>query len=282
MGASGLRCRDLGSVLGSGRSPGEGSRASWSCLENPMGREARWRATAQDLKGSGYDWNDLAFIGGWFKCFLAEFVWATARPDGCTTFSTQVILKYINHAACSLTSTFEDWTLKQSYPWGALKKHNLFVLFQDQPPVGHFYCISFEMIVCDLTNSLFFEEKCPQFVPLRIYVKTHFRKKAVVWLWLTSPFGVEMETDLEGCFLSCSWDPAGRKVFGRCSAGWSPPPALREHVDGELGNWGGGEGMLGGRACGSAPAPSEALADTGCTCTPGPSLLELLSRTENN
>ena len=124
-------------------------------------------------------------IGGWFKCFLAEFClksdWLaqTAVPP---PSPPRVILKYINHAACSLTSIFEDWTLKQSYPWGALKKHNLFVLFQDQPPVGHFYCISFEMIVCDLTNSLFFEEKCPTIVPLRIYVKTHFRKKAVVWL----------------------------------------------------------------------------------------------------
>ena len=70
--------------------------------------------------------------------------------------------------------------------------------------------------------------------------------------------------------------PGGKSLAGAAPAG-APPPALREHVDGELGSWG-GPGHAGGRACGSAPLHTlGALADTGCTCTPGPSLLELLS-----
>ena len=44
---------DLGSIPGSGRSPGEGNgNALWySCLENPMDREA-WRATAHGVAKS--------------------------------------------------------------------------------------------------------------------------------------------------------------------------------------------------------------------------------------
>ena len=42
--------RDLGSIPGSGRSPGErnGNPLQYSCLENPMDREA-WRATVQGI-----------------------------------------------------------------------------------------------------------------------------------------------------------------------------------------------------------------------------------------
>ena len=44
---------DLGSIPGSGRSPGEGNgNALWySCLENPMDREA-WRATVHGVTES--------------------------------------------------------------------------------------------------------------------------------------------------------------------------------------------------------------------------------------
>ena len=44
--ASVCNAGDLGSIPGSGRSPGEGSGnpLQYSCLENPMDREA-WRAT---------------------------------------------------------------------------------------------------------------------------------------------------------------------------------------------------------------------------------------------
>ena len=47
---------DLGSIPGSGRSPGEGngSPLQYSCLENPMGREA-WRATVHGVATVGYD-----------------------------------------------------------------------------------------------------------------------------------------------------------------------------------------------------------------------------------
>ena len=42
--------RDMGSIPGSGRSPGEGNGypLQYSCLENSMGREA-WRATVQGV-----------------------------------------------------------------------------------------------------------------------------------------------------------------------------------------------------------------------------------------
>ena len=47
---------DVGSVLGSGRSPGEGKGdpLQYSCLENPMGRGARW-ATVQTVTNSQMD-----------------------------------------------------------------------------------------------------------------------------------------------------------------------------------------------------------------------------------
>ena len=152
-------------------------RIPWA--EKPGGPQSRISKGRRRLK-----WLNT-HVGGWFKCFPGRFC---LKSDWLTQTAVpqpsphRVILKYINHATCSLTSTIEDWTLKQSYPWGALKKHNLFVLFQNQPPIGHFYCISFQMIVCDLTNSLFFEEKCPTIFPPRIHLKTHFRKKAVVRL----------------------------------------------------------------------------------------------------
>ena len=48
--------RDAGSVLGSGRSPGEGdgNPLQYSCLENPMDREAWW-ATVYGVVRVGHD-----------------------------------------------------------------------------------------------------------------------------------------------------------------------------------------------------------------------------------
>ena len=47
---------DLGSISGSGRSPGEGNgnRLQYSCLENPMGRGA-WQATVHRVTRVGHD-----------------------------------------------------------------------------------------------------------------------------------------------------------------------------------------------------------------------------------
>ena len=47
---------DPGSVLGSGRSPGDrnGNPLQYSCLENPMGRGA-WQATAHGIARVGHD-----------------------------------------------------------------------------------------------------------------------------------------------------------------------------------------------------------------------------------
>ena len=72
------------------------------------------------------------------------------------------------------------------------------------------------------------------------------------------------ETDLEGCFMSCSWNPAWEE--GLC-AGAAPagalPPALCEHMDGEPGSRR-GLGHAGGRACGSGPiAPPPHSRSTG-------------------
>ena len=48
--------KDAGSIPGSGRSPGEGrgSPLQYSCLENPVNREA-WRATGLGLERVGHD-----------------------------------------------------------------------------------------------------------------------------------------------------------------------------------------------------------------------------------
>ena len=45
---------DLGSISGSGRSPGEGNPLQYSCLENPMDRGA-WRATVHGVARVGHD-----------------------------------------------------------------------------------------------------------------------------------------------------------------------------------------------------------------------------------
>ena len=49
--------RDLGSIIGSGRSPGggRGNPLQYSCLENPMDREA-WQATIHRIAQS---WTQL-------------------------------------------------------------------------------------------------------------------------------------------------------------------------------------------------------------------------------
>ena len=49
--------RDLGSILGSGRSPGggNGNPLLCSCLENPTGRGA-WRATVRSIRLSTHTW----------------------------------------------------------------------------------------------------------------------------------------------------------------------------------------------------------------------------------
>ena len=51
--ASACNAGDLGSLPGSGRSPGEGNSnpLQYSCLENPMDREA-WRATVHEVAKS--------------------------------------------------------------------------------------------------------------------------------------------------------------------------------------------------------------------------------------
>ena len=51
--ASAYNARDLGSIPGSGRCPGEGNGKllQYSCLENPMDREA-WEATVCEVTKS--------------------------------------------------------------------------------------------------------------------------------------------------------------------------------------------------------------------------------------
>ena len=53
--------RELGSIPESGRSPGEGNGnlLQYSCLENPMDREA-WQAMVHWVARAGHDWSDLA------------------------------------------------------------------------------------------------------------------------------------------------------------------------------------------------------------------------------
>ena len=95
------------------------------------------------------------------------------------------------------------------------------------------------------------------------------------------------ETDLEGCFMSCSWNPAWEE--GLC-AGAAPagalPPALCEHMDGEPGSRR-GLGHAGGRACGSGPiAPPHTLSEHrltwGACVPPAPLCSSCFPRTENS
>ena len=48
---SACKAGDLGSIPGSGRSPGEGNGNLQQCLENPMGRVA-WQATVHGVAKS--------------------------------------------------------------------------------------------------------------------------------------------------------------------------------------------------------------------------------------
>ena len=57
--------KDTGSILGSGRSPGGGSGnpLQYSCLENPMDREA-WHATVHGVARSGTCAEVMGSVGG--------------------------------------------------------------------------------------------------------------------------------------------------------------------------------------------------------------------------
>ena len=59
--ASACNAGDPGSILGLGRSPGEGNGIpfQYSCLENSMDRGAH-RATVHGVTKSGHYWSDLA------------------------------------------------------------------------------------------------------------------------------------------------------------------------------------------------------------------------------
>ena len=63
---------DLGSIPGSGRSPGEGNGnpLQYSCLENPMDRRA-WRATVHGVTKSQTQLSDFHFFkelkGVWYN-----------------------------------------------------------------------------------------------------------------------------------------------------------------------------------------------------------------------
>jgi len=92
--ASACNVGDLGSIPGSGRSPGEGNSNAlqYSCLENPMERGAWW-ATVHGSQRVGHDWatslslnmvkrlllKELVFSFGkffslffWFRCFWRD------------------------------------------------------------------------------------------------------------------------------------------------------------------------------------------------------------------
>ena len=75
--------RDLGSVSGSGRSPGvgNGNPLQYSCLENSMDREA-WRATVHGVAKSQTRLNDYRFLRGWIIIrFLQTRRWRLGAGD---------------------------------------------------------------------------------------------------------------------------------------------------------------------------------------------------------
>ena len=75
--------RDVGSIPGSGRSPGRGKVAplQYSCLENPMGRGA-WRATAHGVARVRHDPRCLAHPQLWNKLDFCSYYSSLAQgPD---------------------------------------------------------------------------------------------------------------------------------------------------------------------------------------------------------
>ena len=61
--ASAYKAEDLGSIPGSGRSPGEGNGTllQYSCLENPMGR-GTWSAIVHGVANSRTQLSDFTFF----------------------------------------------------------------------------------------------------------------------------------------------------------------------------------------------------------------------------
>ena len=68
---------DVGSIPGWGRSPGEGNSnpLQYSCLENPMDREA-WKATVHGVTGS--DMTDCTILTHCFISFFLNWVMLSA------------------------------------------------------------------------------------------------------------------------------------------------------------------------------------------------------------
>ena len=79
--ASACNMEDLGSIPGSGRSPGEGNGnpLQYSCLENPMDREA-WQATVHGVAKS--------------QTRLSNF---TSSFNLSTSFRSQIFIKTTSH-----------------------------------------------------------------------------------------------------------------------------------------------------------------------------------------
>ena len=71
--------RDVGSIPGSGRTPGEGKSNPLqdSCLENPMDRGAWW-ATVHVVTKSGTRLRDYAYMQAWELGFVWK-CWATSK-----------------------------------------------------------------------------------------------------------------------------------------------------------------------------------------------------------
>ena len=73
--ASACNAGDLGSIPGSGRSPGEGNGnpLQYSCLENPMDRRA-YGLQSTGSQRVGHDWSDSAHTHV-FSCILVSNSW---------------------------------------------------------------------------------------------------------------------------------------------------------------------------------------------------------------
>ena len=108
---------DLGSIPGSGRSPGEGNGnpLQYSCLGNPMDRGA-WGATvhgvaksrtqlsnwAQHTAGSVFKDSELGLSGGWWQSLEGE-------EGGCTLTSTASALFEFVPLKLSAWDCFSSW-----------------------------------------------------------------------------------------------------------------------------------------------------------------------------
>ena len=102
--------RDLGSIPGSGRSPGggHGNPLQYSCLENPKDRGA-WRATVHRFAKSQTRLKGLSMLSHIFKTYWSKFYLGSTDQQRtillCNSFKINILILKLTWGKTSLSST---------------------------------------------------------------------------------------------------------------------------------------------------------------------------------